>query len=92
MKRVNQLVGLLLIITFVGSAWCSAIKGMLTQQTATGLTAELNRVARMKDVPMNYFQVQTITFEQENKRIIGDQQQRELSFSYSCQVVEPANG
>ena len=92
MKRAKQVSGFLLLVTLICGAWCSSVKGSLTQQTTTGLTSELNQKANQTGVPMNYFQVKTITFEQENKRVVGDQQQCELSFAYRCRVVAPANG
>lgn len=92
MKRAKQFSGFLLLVTLICGAWCSSVDGSLTQQTMTGLTAELNQQATETGVPMNYFQVKTITFEQETKRVIGDQQQRELAFAYRCRVVASANG
>lgn len=86
MKRyANHLVGLLSLI-FICQGLASRPTGNFQNDTSTAITEQLNKKAA--SLKLNYFQVESVAFLTESNKQIADQQQKELTFSFTHQIIE----
>lgn len=88
MKRyLNHLVGLFALL-FICLALTSKPTCNFQDDISTAVTEQLNENAIASGLDMNYFLVRSVAFLTENSKQIADQQQKELTFSFTYEVIE----
>lgn len=88
MKRyANHFVGLLSLI-FICQGLASRPTGNFQNDTSTAITEQLNKKAASLELNMNYFLVKSVAFLTESNKQIADQQQKELTFSFTYEIIE----
>lgn len=92
MKRYfNYIIGALASL-FICLALTSKQESFFQEDTATALTEWLNEKAIAEKKPLDYFLVTSVAFDQEQAKVVGGQQQKSLSFSYVCTVINKIPG
>lgn len=88
MKRyLDHLMGLFALL-FMCLALTSKLTGNFQDDISTGVTEQLNKNAVASGLDMNYFMVTSVAFLTETSKQIADQQQKDLTFSFTYEVIE----
>ena len=88
MKRsLNYPVGLFALL-FICLALVSKPIGNFQDDISTAVTEQINKNSAADGLDINYFLVRSVAFLTETSKQIADQQQKELTFSFTYEVIE----